>query len=104
MPARSNASHAASSSSRCCGSIASASRGQIPKNPASKSVASAHEARPARAVPAAEFRRGPAAVGRERRRSRRVRRPRSSHRSAGEVTPPGYRQLIADDRDGLAFA
>ena len=35
IPARSNASHDTSSSNRCCGSIASASRGQIPKNPAS---------------------------------------------------------------------
>ena len=32
MPARSSASHEVSSSSRCCGSIASASRGQMPKN------------------------------------------------------------------------
>ncbi len=37
MPASSNASHDASSSSRCCGSIASASRGLIPKNSASNS-------------------------------------------------------------------
>ncbi|ONK15967.1 hypothetical protein STBA_68140 [Streptomyces sp. MP131-18] len=36
IPARSNASHEVSSSSRCCGSIASASRGPMPKNPASK--------------------------------------------------------------------
>ena len=40
IPARSSASHAISSSSRCCGSIASASRGLIPKNPASNSAAS----------------------------------------------------------------
>jgi hypothetical protein len=40
MPARSNASHAVSSSIRCCGSIASASRGLIPKNSASNSDAS----------------------------------------------------------------
>src|SRR5450755_2285145 len=40
MPASSTASHAHSSSSRCCGSIATASRGEIPKNPASKWPAS----------------------------------------------------------------
>ncbi len=40
MPACSNASHAVSSSSRCCGSIASASRGEMPKNAGSKSPAS----------------------------------------------------------------
>jgi hypothetical protein len=40
MPALWNASHAASSISRCCGSIASASLRPIPKNPASKSAAS----------------------------------------------------------------
>ncbi|CAM5463815.1 hypothetical protein SGLAM104S_10422 [Streptomyces glaucescens] len=39
MPARSRASHDDSSSSRCCGSIASASRGEIPKKPASNSAA-----------------------------------------------------------------
>ncbi|KOY59046.1 hypothetical protein ADK59_05200 [Streptomyces sp. XY332] len=39
MPARSSASHEVSSSTRCCGSITSASRGEIPKNPASKSPA-----------------------------------------------------------------
>ncbi len=39
-PARSIASQEVSSSSRCCGSIASASRGLIPKNPASKSATS----------------------------------------------------------------
>ena len=40
IPARSSASQDTSSSSRCCGSIASASRGLIPKNPASNSAAS----------------------------------------------------------------
>lgn len=39
IPARSNASHDVSSNNRCCGSIANASRGGTPKNPASKSVA-----------------------------------------------------------------
>ena len=40
MPARSNASQEISSINRCCGSIASASLGPMPKNPASKSAAS----------------------------------------------------------------
>ena len=40
IPARSNASHDVSSNNRCCGSIANASRGEIPKNPASNSAAS----------------------------------------------------------------
>src|ERR1035441_7878896 len=40
IPARSRASQHTSSSIRCCGCIASASRGLIPKNPASKSAAS----------------------------------------------------------------
>ncbi len=40
IPARSTASQLASRSNRCCGSIASASRGLIPKNSASKSAAS----------------------------------------------------------------
>ncbi len=39
IPARSKASHEVSSRRRCCGSIARASRGEIPKKPASKSVA-----------------------------------------------------------------
>ncbi|GAA5707376.1 hypothetical protein Save01_08240 [Streptomyces avermitilis] len=39
MPARSNASQDTSSINRCCGSIANASRGLIPKNPASNSAA-----------------------------------------------------------------
>jgi hypothetical protein len=36
IPARSNASHATSSSSRCCGSMLAASRGEILKNSGSK--------------------------------------------------------------------
>ncbi len=39
MPARSSASQEVSSSSRCWGSMASASRGEIPKNSASNSPA-----------------------------------------------------------------
>ncbi len=40
IPARSKVSQATSSSSRCCGSMASASRGLMPKKPGSKSAAS----------------------------------------------------------------
>ncbi|COX06684.1 Uncharacterised protein [Mycobacterium tuberculosis] len=40
MPACSSASQATSSSIRCCGSIAAASRGVIPKNSASKPATS----------------------------------------------------------------
>src|SRR4051812_42096424 len=36
IPACSNVSHTVSNITRCCGSIANASRGEIPKNPASK--------------------------------------------------------------------
>jgi hypothetical protein len=39
IPARSNASQHVWSSSRCCGSMASASRGVIPKNTGSNSAA-----------------------------------------------------------------
>ncbi|GGV10459.1 hypothetical protein GCM10010245_19730 [Streptomyces spectabilis] len=38
MPARSKASQEVSRSIRCCGSIANASRGEIPKKPASKAL------------------------------------------------------------------
>ncbi|AKA09221.1 hypothetical protein SAZ_40840 [Streptomyces noursei ZPM] len=40
MPARSNASQVVSSSSRCCGSMTSASRGAMPKKVGSKASAS----------------------------------------------------------------
>lgn len=40
MPACSNASQATSSTSRCCGSMTAASRGVMPKNPASNSATS----------------------------------------------------------------
>ncbi|EOD64308.1 hypothetical protein H480_32483 [Amycolatopsis vancoresmycina DSM 44592] len=41
MPARSNASHVASSSSRCCGSMVSASRGEMSNSSGSNRLASA---------------------------------------------------------------
>jgi hypothetical protein len=49
MRARSIASHETSIRSRCCGSMTAASRGLIPKNPASKSPAPARKA-PSRVV------------------------------------------------------
>ena len=105
MPARSNASQDASSSSRCCGSMASASRGLIPKNSASNSAASCEE--PALAGVASvpgwsgsgsySAVQVPAPVGGEGR-SRRAR-GHQSHRSSGPATPPGIAAAIADDRD-----
>src|ERR1700733_563353 len=100
IPASSRASQETSSSSRCCGSIARASRGLIPKNSASKSAASRRKP-PARAydVP------GRSGSGSK---SPSTSQPRSSGNSEiasppaatrsqnrrGESAPPGNRQLI----------
>ena len=65
MPARSRASHEVSSSSRCCGSIARASRGEIPNSSASNSVASSTNPPTGRDV--VQHLRVPAAVHRQRR-------------------------------------
>ncbi len=95
MPARSNASHEVSSSSRCCGSIASASRGEIPKNAGSKSAASC------RNPPSWTYGSWPLSGSGSKRTS--VAQPRlvgygvaasppratSSHSSSGVLTPPG---------------
>ncbi len=100
MPVRSTASQATSSNSRCCGSIASASRSEMPKNPASKAVASARN--PPRSV------KGGPPVPASARRSRPRSQPRSvgkfpvvsppdatrSHSASGESMPPGKRQPI----------
>jgi hypothetical protein len=43
MPARSNSSQDVSSSSRCCGSAASASRGDMPNRDGSKATASSRK-------------------------------------------------------------
>ncbi len=95
IPAFSNASQAASSSSRCCGSIAVASRGLIPKNSASKSVT------PSMNPPTREYDvpswSGSGSYSRSRSQPRSVgigvmpSRPvaTSSHSSSGELTPPG---------------
>ena len=96
MPASSSASQAVSSSSRCCGSIASASRGLIPKKSASNSPASSQEAAAARVdragvvgVRVVEVLQVPAAVGRELGDRVPALRATSSHSSSGDVTPPG---------------
>ena len=98
IPAYSSASQATSSIRRCCGSIASASRGPTPKNPASNSPASCRKP-PSRVyeVPgwsgSGSYRRSrsqPRSVGKAEIASA----PDSSisHSSSGELTPPGKRQ------------
>ena len=92
MPACSSASQATSSSRRCCGSIVSASRGEMPKNAASK------PSTPSRKPPL----RGPTSCparrdrGRSRRRRpsgrRAPRRSRRRRRAAAARTPPGRRR------------
>ena len=100
-PVRSSASQLASSSSRCCGSMASASRGLIEKNPGSKSPASWTNPPPRTyEVPSWS---GSASYRRSRSHSRFWGNPEiaspplasSSHSSSGLRTPPGNRQLIA---------
>ncbi len=88
IPARSNASQEVSRSRRCCGSIASASRGEIPNNPASNSAAS-YRKPPVRAYPPT-----PLASSCQPRSSGNPPTPSrpeatSSHSSPGERTPPG---------------
>lgn len=80
MPARSNASQEVSSTSRCGGSMASASPGEIPKKSASKSAAP---------------HRNPAASGEPDRSRPRASARTSSHSCPGVLTPPGNRQAIA---------
>ncbi|RPK54456.1 hypothetical protein EES44_30025 [Streptomyces sp. ADI96-15] len=86
MPACSSASHEPSRSSRCCGSIADASRGEMPKNAASKAPASwrnppryvsVPQPRSAGWLPVASV---PSVTRR--------------HRSRGDRIPPGRRQLM----------
>src|SRR6202021_1095428 len=94
---RSPAPPAASSSSRCCASVASASRGLIPKNPGSNSAAPARnppehvEDRPAAAGSGSDNapRSHPRSAGNPDTAS--VPEATSSHSSSGEATPPGSR-------------
>ncbi len=95
MPACSKASHAVSSSRRCCGSMLCASRGEIPKNSASNSAA------PYRNPPSRAYevcgRSGSGSYSSARSQPRSVGNgPTAStssvvsrHRSWGERTPPG---------------
>ena len=111
MPARSSASQATSSSSRCCGSIASASRGLIPKNPASNSPASSTN------PPCRDVATCPGGPGRGRRAApgpspgrpgtpEIASRPSasSSHSSSGRAHAAGEPAAHADDRDRLVVA
>src|SRR5579862_8873298 len=98
--ARSMLSHEHSSSSRCCGSMAIASRGLIPKKPASKSAASCKKP-PCRtyvfpnAAGSGSYRVStfhPRFAGKSVMASRPSRT--KSHSASGEFTSPGNRQLI----------
>ena len=108
MPARSSASQATSSSSRCCGSIASASRGLMPKKlgvEVGGVVQEAALARVARAglvgVGVVEALEVPAAVGGELRDARRAPSATSSPELLGRGDPAGVAAGHADDRDRL---
>ena len=116
MPARSNASQEVSSSSRCCGSMASASRGRC-RRTRRRSRRRRRGSRPRRAyvLPAlsgsgsySSSRSQPRSVGNVRDRVAAARRP-GRHRSSGEATPPGKRQAmptiaIGSSSAGLATA
>ena len=91
IPARSSASQLTSSSSRCCGSIASASRGLIPKNPGSNPAAPATNP-PTRAYVSSSPLSQPRSAGNGPIAS--VPPATSSHRSSGLATPPGNRHPI----------
>ncbi|GAA5707432.1 hypothetical protein Save01_08299 [Streptomyces avermitilis] len=100
IPASSSVSQAVSRSSRCCGSIASASRGDTPKNPASKPAMSSRNP-PCRTYVRPEVSgSGSNRLSRSQPRSRgspdTASRPdrTSSHRASGDDTPPGNRQPI----------
>ncbi len=101
MPARSSASQAVSRRSRCCGSIASASRGPMPKKPASNWSASCRKPPSLTYVVPGWSGSGsykaatshPRFTGNGEMAS--VPSVTSRHRSSGVLTPPGNRQLIA---------
>ena len=107
IPARSTASQDTSSSSRCCGSMAWASRGLIPKNAGSNPATSATNP-PCRARSAAGSRSPcvprsqPRSAGRPAMAS--VPEATSRHRSSGASTPPGYRQAIPTIATGSSAA
>ncbi len=108
MPARSNASQDVSSSSRCCGSVDRASRGEMPNIPASKSAKPSRN--PPRRVTECPIRSGsgsynpatsqPRSAGNSPVAS--TRSATSRHRSSGERTPPGNRHAMATTAIGSA--
>ncbi len=87
MPARSRTSQDASRSRRCCGSMATASRGEMPNSPASKVVASWTKPPSGVYSPSAAVRSQPRSVGKPAMPSAPV--ATRSHRSSAERTPPG---------------
>ncbi len=101
MPARSNASQEVSRSSRCCGSIAKASRGEIPKSAGSKSATRSRKAplreydvpTPAPSGSYSDSTSQPRSVGKSVTASTPDRS--TCHRSSGLDTPPGNRHDIA---------
>ena len=108
IPALSSASQAVSSSSRCCGSIARASRGEMPKKPASKSAGVVRGSRRGgcRWCPGGRGRgrrgaRGPSRGRRGTRRSRRDPSATSSPQVLGGGDAAGVAAGHADDRDRL---
>ncbi|CNG81882.1 Uncharacterised protein [Mycobacterium tuberculosis] len=96
-PASSSASHDASSTRRCCGSIATASRGEIPKKPASKYAASVRKPPPAWCVPSdTEAKTASASQPRSAGNGTMPSRPSAMSRqnASGEPAPPGKRQAM----------
>jgi hypothetical protein len=95
IPARSKVSHAVSSSSRCCGSVARASRGDMPKNSGSNWAASyRNPPRVVYVVPRWSGSGSYSAVASQPRSGGNspmasVPEATSSHSSSGEATPPG---------------
>ena len=106
-PARSSASQLVSSSSRCCGSMLAASRGEIPKKPGSNWSISRQEPAPARGhLPGASGigivkRIDVPALARHLRRSRRCPSSSSRQNDSGSLTPPGKAAAHPHNRDRL---
>lgn len=92
IPACSSACQVTSSRTRCCGSIAAASTGVMPKKPASKPATSSMN--PPRRGRSCQSSAGAKSAQRPSGRSRIASRPpsRSRQKSCGEFTPPGNRQ------------
>ena len=110
IPARSTASQPTSIRCRCCGSIAVASRGEIPKNAASKSATSSRKppASVSRSLLPSGLVRVSTSIGQPRSSGNAdaTSRPSSSscHRSSGVRTPPGNRHAIDTTATGSSRA